>query len=52
MTTTLQTRIDAKLKRDAKKTLEAMGLDLDRNQDVFDAGSADEFDSVRSAERG
>ncbi len=35
MTTTLQTRIDAKLKKDAKKALEAMGLDLSSGVKLF-----------------
>ena len=35
MTTTLQTRIDAKLKRDAKKTLGAMGLDMSTGIKLF-----------------
>ena len=35
MNTTLQTRIDGKLKRDAKKTLEALGLDLSSGVKLF-----------------
>lgn len=35
MNTTLQTRIDAKLKKDAKKALEAMGLDLSSGVKLF-----------------
>ncbi len=35
MNTTLQTRIDAKLKKDAKKTLERMGLDLSTGVKLF-----------------
>ena len=35
MNTTLQTRIDGKLKRDAKRALEAMGLDLSSGVKLF-----------------
>lgn len=35
MNTTLQTRIDAKLKKDAKKALESMGLDLSTGVKLF-----------------
>ena len=35
MNTTLQTRIDSKLKKDAKKTLEGMGLDLSTGVKLF-----------------
>lgn len=35
MTTTLQTRIDAKLKRDAQRTLGAMGLDMSTGIKIF-----------------
>ena len=35
MTTTLQTRIDAKLKRDAKKALGSMGLDMSTGVKMF-----------------
>ncbi len=35
MNTTLQTRIDGKLKRDAKKALAAMGLDLSTGVKLF-----------------
>lgn len=35
MNTTLQTRIDAKLKKEAKRTLEAMGLDLSTGIKLF-----------------
>ena len=35
MNTTLQTRIDGKLKRDAKKALESMGLDLSSGIKLF-----------------
>ena len=35
MTTTLQTRIDTKLKKDAKKALEAMGLDMSTSIKMF-----------------
>jgi DNA-damage-inducible protein J len=35
MNTTLQTRIDAKLKKEAKKTLEGMGLDLSTGVKLF-----------------
>ncbi len=35
MNTTLQTRIDAKLKKDAKKTLEGMGLNLSTGVQLF-----------------
>ena len=35
MNTTLQTRIDSKLKRDAKKALESMGLDLSSGIKLF-----------------
>lgn len=35
MTTTLQTRVDAKLKRDAMKTFEAMGLDMSTGIKMF-----------------
>jgi addiction module RelB/DinJ family antitoxin len=35
MNTTLQTRVDGKLKRDAKKALESMGLDLSTGVKLF-----------------
>lgn len=35
MNTTLQTRIDANLKKEAKKTLEGMGLDLSTGVKLF-----------------
>ena len=35
MTTTLQTRIDTKLKKEAKKALEAMGLDMSTGIKMF-----------------
>jgi DNA-damage-inducible protein J len=35
MNTTLQTRIDAKLKKDAKKALESVGLDLSSGVKLF-----------------
>ncbi len=35
MNTTLQTRIDAKLKRDASKALKSMGLDLSTGVKLF-----------------
>lgn len=35
MTTTLQIRVDEKLKRDARKTLEDMGLDLSSGLNLF-----------------
>lgn len=35
MNTTLQTRIDAKLKKDASKALKAMGLDLSTGVKLF-----------------